>query len=63
LDITIDGVGGLLLLRVRFPILGHLPGDLVCQRDGVPVFLPLTTMVLISVVLTLILNAVGRLWR
>jgi len=40
---------------------GHLPGDIRIERDGVYVFIPLTSMLLVSVALTLLLNLVGYL--
>lgn len=43
--------------------LGRLPGDIVYQRDGVSVFIPITTMILISVVLTLVLWLIAALRR
>jgi uncharacterized membrane-anchored protein len=52
---------GILLIAVGFfwpwlaklP-LGRLPGDLVIHRDGFRIYLPLTTSVLISIVLSLL---------
>jgi hypothetical protein len=41
--------------------LGRLPGDLRFERDGVRVFVPITTSILISVALTLALWLVSRL--
>jgi hypothetical protein len=38
----------------RFPF-GRLPGDIMVERDNFRFFFPLTTMVLLSAVLTLIL--------
>jgi len=32
----------------------HLPGDIVIERPGLKVFLPFTTMLLVSLVLSLI---------
>jgi len=40
---------------------GHLPGDIRIERDGVYIFIPLTSMLLVSVALTLLLNLVGYL--
>ena len=34
--------------------LGRLPGDIVVQRDGFTFYLPITTSILVSVVLTLL---------
>ena len=35
--------------------LGRLPGDIVIDRPGAKVFIPITTMILISAVLSLLL--------
>lgn len=35
--------------------LGRLPGDIVIQREGFTFYFPITTMVILSVVLSLIL--------
>jgi len=53
-------LGVLLLLGERIPLLGRLPGDIRVQRDGTSFYFPLTTCVLLSVVLTLVLNVVVR---
>jgi hypothetical protein len=34
--------------------LGHLPGDIVISRPGTQIFIPLTSCLLLSVVLTLL---------
>jgi len=53
--------GGLvyLLARVGLPV-GHLPGDIRIQTENFTCFFPLTTMIIVSVVLTIILNLVVR---
>jgi hypothetical protein len=56
-------VGGLVLLLGRVLDLGNLPGDLVFEGDDVRVYVPLGTMIVLSVVLTLLLNLVLRLFR
>ena len=35
--------------------LGRLPGDILIQRDGFTFYFPITTMLIVSAVLTLIL--------
>jgi hypothetical protein len=56
-------LGGLIWLTGRVPLLGHLPGDIRIQRGNVSCFFPLATMILLSVLLTMILNIVLRLLR
>ena len=43
----------------RLP-LGHLPGDIVIRRDGFTFYFPVTTMVLVSALLSLLLWLFGR---
>jgi hypothetical protein len=56
-------LGVVLLVASRIPGLGHLPGDIFIQRDRFSVYIPLGTMILVSVVLTLLLNVIVRLRR
>ena len=48
-------VGALLLLGQRLG-LGRLPGDILVKRPGFSFFAPLTTSIVVSLVLTLLLN-------
>ncbi len=56
-------LGGLLWLVGKVPLLGNLPGDIRLQRGNVSCFIPLTTMIVVSVLLSLVLNIVIRLLR
>jgi hypothetical protein len=56
-------IGGLLLLAGRLPWLGRLPGDIRIERENIKVFFPLGTMLLLSLVLTIVLNLIARFWR
>jgi formate hydrogenlyase subunit 3/multisubunit Na+/H+ antiporter MnhD subunit len=49
-------VGVLLTFAPRIS-LPRLPGDIVVQRDGFTFYFPIVTSIVISVVLTLLLNA------
>ena len=49
-----------LISRTGFPI-GRLPGDLRLQGENLTCIVPLASMILISVLLTIILNVVIRL--
>jgi len=40
--------------------LGHLPGDINIVKENVRIFIPVTTMILISVVLSLILYLIRK---
>ena len=39
----------------KIPWLGHLPGDITIQRERFTFYFPLTTCILISVIITLVL--------
>ncbi|MGZ8415530.1 MAG: DUF2905 domain-containing protein [Methyloceanibacter sp.] len=47
-------VAALTFLSVRFG-LGRLPGDLVIDRGGVVIYAPITTAIIVSVLLSLVL--------
>jgi len=42
------------------PMVGRLPGDIVIRRNGLTIFLPLGTSVLLSILLTLLFRFWGR---
>jgi len=48
--------GGLLMLAGKIPGLGRLPGDILVQRGNFTFYFPVVTMVIVSVVLTLLVN-------
>ena len=57
-------VGGLVFLASKFGVpFGRLPGDIRIERDGFSFYFPLASSILISVVLTIILNVVMRFLR
>jgi hypothetical protein len=54
-------IGGILFLVERTGIpLGRLPGDIRIQRGNLTCFFPLATTILLSIVLTVLLNIVLR---
>ena len=53
-------IGGLMTFAGKVPWFGRLPGDILLQRDNFTFYFPLTTMILISLLLTLLFNLVGR---
>jgi hypothetical protein len=52
--------GVVLMLAPRMPWLGRLPGDIVINRGPVSVYFPVATSIVISIVLTLLLNLFWR---
>ncbi|MEW6682805.1 MAG: DUF2905 domain-containing protein [Nitrospirota bacterium] len=57
-------VGVWVLLGSRLPTwlswLGRLPGDIAIERDNVRFYLPITTSIILSILLTLLLWFFGR---
>ena len=53
---------GLLLLYFPklFAWLAHLPGDIRIEREGLRVYIPITSALLLSLLLTLLLNLFRR---
>lgn len=57
-------IGGLLYLAARLNLpLGRLPGDIRIQTQNITCIVPLVTMILLSVVLTILLNVIIRFWN
>lgn len=56
-------LGVIFWLGGRLPLFGNLPGDIVVKRDNFTLYMPLGTMLLLSVLLTIALNVIGRLFR
>ena len=52
-------VGGLAALGVRLPF-GRLPGDIAIEGERGGVYIPIVTMIVISLVLTVLLNVFLR---
>ncbi|HWC01904.1 MAG TPA: DUF2905 domain-containing protein [Methylomirabilota bacterium] len=64
LGVVLVVVGGLLWLGSalggKVPFLGRLPGDIHVQRGNWSFYFPLTTSIVLSIVLTLILALLSR---
>lgn len=58
--LVIAGLGLVLMLAGRLPFSGRLPGDITIRSDNVSCFFPLATMIVVSLLLTVLINLV--LW-
>lgn len=56
LGLLVALLGAALLIAPKIPFLGRLPGDFVFQLGNVKVFAPLATCLVVSLLLTLLLN-------
>jgi len=59
--IAIVGVGVLVVSRI--PFLGRLPGDISFQRDGFSILFPIVTCIVLSIIITVAVNVLIRLFR
>jgi hypothetical protein len=60
IGLVVAGVGLVIMLAGKIPFLGKLPGDFLFRGKNFSFYFPLTTSILISVILTLILWFINR---
>ena len=60
LGLLIAAVGVFMVLAGRVPFLGRLPGDVAVQRGNWSFYFPIATSILVSLVLTVVLNLFMR---
>ena len=60
LGIVLVGVGLVLVMAPKIPFLGRLPGDIRFERDGLTVFIPLGSMILVGVLVSVVASLLGR---
>jgi len=53
-------IGGLVYLFGKIPYLGKLPGDIYIKKDNFTFYFPVVTMIIISLILTIIMNIFFR---
>ncbi len=53
-------IGGVMTLSPKIPFLGKLPGDIFIKKDGFTFYAPLATSILISILLTFLLQLFNR---
>ena len=55
--------GAAVWLLSRLPFLGKLPGDILISKGNFSIFIPIVTMIILSVVITVVLNLLVRIFR
>ncbi len=55
-------LGGLFMLLGRVPAFGNLPGDIRVEGSGFTCFAPIVSMLLLSIILTIIVNVIARIF-
>ena len=53
-------LGAVLMLGGKIPWLGRLPGDIAYRKGNVSFYFPIVTSILLSVILTIVLNLLRR---
>lgn len=59
--IVVAVIGGTLMLLARIRLFGNLPGDIRFEGQGFSCFIPIASMIVLSIILTVVLNIVVRL--
>ncbi|MEW6170331.1 MAG: DUF2905 domain-containing protein [Candidatus Omnitrophota bacterium] len=60
IGIILIGVGLFLTFFDKIPFLGKLPGDIFIKRKNFSFYFPITTSILVSLILTLILRICSK---
>jgi hypothetical protein len=63
LGVAIFVIGVILTFAGRVPGLGNLPGDINIERGNFRLYAPFGTMIVVSIVLSILLNVLGRFFR
>ena len=63
IGIAVAVLGLAIMLAPKIPFLGKLPGDLVFKRGESTFYFPLATSIVVSLVLSVLLNIAFRLFR
>lgn len=58
--LIVVATGIIILLAGRIPWIGRLPGDIYIQRRNFAFYFPITTSIIVSIILTLILWLLSR---
>lgn len=53
-------IGAVFMAFGKLPWFGRLPGDIIIKGDNVTFYFPIVTMLIVSAVLTLLFNIIGR---
>ena len=60
LGLILSGLGLMLLWGLKLPWLGRLPGDIAIRKDGFSLYFPLTSSLLVSVLVSIVLWVISR---
>ena len=58
----IMGIGILFLFLDKIPWLGRLPGDIHIEKENFSLYFPLTTCIIVSIVISAIFFIIAKIW-
>lgn len=62
IGLSVMAIGVLMLFSDKMPFLWRLPGDISIQKKNLSFFFPITSCLLISVILSVIIYILSRKW-
>ncbi len=60
LGVVLAAIGVAMLFIEKIPFLGKLPGDILIKKEHFTFYFPLTTSILVSIIISLILYFFGK---
>ena len=61
IGIVLIGLGIILVFFEKIPLIGKLPGDILIKKKNFTIYFPITTSILISILLTLIFYLIRKI--
>jgi len=58
--IVLAAIGLIVIASSKIPWVGKLPGDILIKREGVTFYFPITTCILVSVILSFVLFIINK---
>lgn len=53
-------IGAVFMLAQKFPWIGRLPGDICIKKENSHFYFPITTCILVSIIISLVLTFLGK---
>ena len=60
---SITVIGFIIMFSTKFSFFGNLIGDIKYQNENIKISFPFTSMILVSIILSFIINILYRLFR
>jgi Protein of unknown function (DUF2905) len=60
LGVVIAAIGAVLIVGPRIPLLGRLPGDIRIEQNGMTIYIPLASMLIVSIIASVVIGLLNR---